>query len=129
MKVSILDDYMDTVGTLDVFTKLDAHDVTVWTDHVQDVDVLVERLADTEALVLIRERTPVSYTHLPDGTRVAVAGVVTHRQRPETARGITFVNLEDETGLVNVICSVAVSYTHLDVYKRQAQPVVGRGHL
>jgi D-3-phosphoglycerate dehydrogenase len=59
MKVSILDDYMDTVGTLDVFTTLDAHDVTVWTDHVQDVDVLVERLADTEALVLIRERTRV----------------------------------------------------------------------
>lgn len=49
MKVSILDDYMDTVGTLDVFTKLDAHDVTVWTDHVQDVDVLAERLVDTEA--------------------------------------------------------------------------------
>ena len=40
-----------------------------------------------------------------DGTRVLVAGVVTHRQRPATAGGTTFVNLEDETGLVNVICS------------------------
>jgi error-prone DNA polymerase len=47
-----------------------------------------------------------------DGTRVSVAGVVTHRQRPETARGITFVNLEDETGLVNVICSVGVWARH-----------------
>src|SRR5690606_35813364 len=41
---------------------------------------------------------------LPDGARVAVAGVVTHRQRPPTAGGVVFVNLEDETGLVNVIC-------------------------
>ncbi|HVM66281.1 MAG TPA: error-prone DNA polymerase, partial [Acidimicrobiales bacterium] len=37
--------------------------------------------------------------------RVAVAGIVTHRQRPATAQGTTFLNLEDETGLVNVICS------------------------
>ena len=42
---------------------------------------------------------------VPDGERVLVAGVVTHRQRPATASGTTFVNLEDETGLVNVICS------------------------
>ncbi|MBL8777006.1 MAG: error-prone DNA polymerase [Acidimicrobiales bacterium] len=42
---------------------------------------------------------------VPDGDRVLVAGVVTHRQRPATASGTTFVNLEDETGLVNVICS------------------------
>ena len=39
------------------------------------------------------------------GNRVTVAGVVTHRQRPATAQGITFLNLEDETGLINVICS------------------------
>jgi D-3-phosphoglycerate dehydrogenase len=59
VKVSILDDYMNTVRTLDVFAKLADHDVTVWTDHVQDVDVLSKRLADTEGLVLIRERTQV----------------------------------------------------------------------
>jgi D-3-phosphoglycerate dehydrogenase len=59
VKVSILDDYMDTVRTLDVFAKLADHHVTVWTDHVQDVDVLSKRLADTEGLVLIRERTQV----------------------------------------------------------------------
>ncbi len=50
---------MDTVRTLDVFAKLADHHVTVWTDHVQDVDVLSKRLADTEGLVLIRERTQV----------------------------------------------------------------------
>ena len=43
-----------------------------------------------------------------DGGKVTVGGVVTHRQRPATAEGITFVNLEDETGLVNVICSKGV---------------------
>jgi error-prone DNA polymerase len=41
----------------------------------------------------------------PAGPRVLVAGVVTHRQRPESAKGAVFLNLEDETGLVNVICS------------------------
>lgn len=40
------------------------------------------------------------------GTRVEVAGIVTHRQRPHTAAGITFINLEDETGLLNIVCSV-----------------------
>ncbi len=40
-----------------------------------------------------------------DGERVLVAGAVTHRQRPATAGGVTFLNLEDETGMVNVICS------------------------
>jgi D-3-phosphoglycerate dehydrogenase len=59
MRVSILDDYFDTLRTLSCFSRLDGHDVTVWTDHVQDVDILAERLADTEALVLIRERTEI----------------------------------------------------------------------
>lgn len=44
----------------------------------------------------------------PTGTRIEVAGLVTHRQRPATASGITFMNLEDEHGLVNVICSMGV---------------------
>jgi error-prone DNA polymerase len=45
---------------------------------------------------------------LPPETRVLVAGVVTHRQRPATAGGTTFINLEDETGFSNVICSPGV---------------------
>ena len=59
MKISILDDYHDTLRTLACFAKLGSHDVTVWNDHVQDVDTLAGRLADTEALVLIRERTQI----------------------------------------------------------------------
>ncbi len=57
MKITILDDYFDTVRTLDCFAKLNGHEVTIWNDHVQDVDRLAERLGDTEALALIRERT------------------------------------------------------------------------
>jgi D-3-phosphoglycerate dehydrogenase / 2-oxoglutarate reductase len=59
MKISILDDYFDTVRTLPSFAKLKGHDVTVWNDHVQDTDALAARLADTEVLVLIRERTKI----------------------------------------------------------------------
>jgi D-3-phosphoglycerate dehydrogenase len=59
MKISILDDYHDTVRTLPCFGKLAGHDVTVWNDHEQDVDRLAERLKDAEALVLIRERTKI----------------------------------------------------------------------
>ena len=59
MNITILDDYHDTVRTLACFRKLAGHHVTVWNDHTKDVDTLAERLADTEALVLIRERTPI----------------------------------------------------------------------
>jgi D-3-phosphoglycerate dehydrogenase / 2-oxoglutarate reductase len=59
MKVSILDDYHDTLRTLACFRKLDGHEVAIWNDHVQDVDALAGRLRATEALVLIRERTKI----------------------------------------------------------------------
>ena len=59
IKISVLDDYFDTIRTLDCFSKLAGHDVTIWNDHVQDVDALAERLRDAEALVLIRERTEI----------------------------------------------------------------------
>src|SRR5579863_819005 len=59
MKVSILDDYFDTLRTLPCFRKLGGHDVTVWTDHMQDTSKLTERLRDTEVLVLFRERTQI----------------------------------------------------------------------
>lgn len=40
------------------------------------------------------------------GKRIRCAGIVTHRQRPHTAKGVVFLSLEDETGIVNVICQV-----------------------
>jgi D-3-phosphoglycerate dehydrogenase len=59
MKISILDDYQNVVHTLKAYSKLAGHDVTIWNDHTKDNDKLAERLKDTEALVLIRERTPI----------------------------------------------------------------------
>ncbi|HXQ77177.1 MAG TPA: hypothetical protein VN797_03165, partial [Gemmatimonadaceae bacterium] len=59
MKVAILDDYHDTVRTLGAFRKVAGQEVRIFNDHVQDTDALAERLKDTEALVLIRERTQI----------------------------------------------------------------------
>jgi D-3-phosphoglycerate dehydrogenase len=59
MKISILDDYFDTLRTLPSFRKLDGHEVTVWNDHMQDTEALAARLKDAECLVLIRERTAI----------------------------------------------------------------------
>ncbi|MGI9364493.1 MAG: D-2-hydroxyacid dehydrogenase family protein [Rhizobiaceae bacterium] len=59
MKITILDDYFDTLRTLPCFEKLQDHDVIVWNDHVQDSASLASRLQDTDALVLFRERTKI----------------------------------------------------------------------
>lgn len=60
--------------------------------------------------------------------RVLVAGVVTHRQRPATASGVTFLNLEDETGMINVICTIGVWNRHRSV-GRNASAMIVRGTL
>lgn len=62
------------------------------------------------------------------GRRVAVAGVVTHRQRPGTAGGVTFLSLEDETGLLNVICSAGLWQKFRKV-ARTSRALVVRGRL
>src|SRR6478735_147381 len=53
-------------------------------------------------------RTAIDLHIVEHGTRVLVAGMVTHRQRPATASGVIFINLEDETGMINVICSIGL---------------------
>src|SRR2546428_543090 len=58
MNITILDDWQDTIRTLACFSKVAGHKVTIFDDHSKDVEVLAKRLADTEALCLIRERTP-----------------------------------------------------------------------
>jgi len=60
MKVHILDDWFDTLKTLPSYAGLTSHDVTIWNDHADDVDLLAERLADAEVLVLFRERTAIT---------------------------------------------------------------------
>ena len=72
--------------------------------------------------------TAAGLAQTPPGTRVLVGGVVTHRQRPATAEGTTFVNLEDETGLVNVICSKGVWARHRRV-ARSCPALLVRGRL
>jgi len=59
MRVAILDDYFDTLHALPCFAKLTPFDVSIWNDHVEEIDALAERLDDSEVLVLIRERTKV----------------------------------------------------------------------
>ncbi|MEL0112010.1 MAG: D-2-hydroxyacid dehydrogenase family protein [Rickettsiales bacterium] len=81
MKVAILDDYFDTLRTLDCFRKLDGHEVTVWTDHLQETEALAERLRETEALVLIRERTKIRtplLERLPDLKLISQRSVYPH---------------------------------------------------
>ncbi len=64
MTIVVLDDYFDTLRTLQCFRKLDGHAVTIWNDHTDDVDMLADRLQQAEALVLFRERTRISATLL-----------------------------------------------------------------
>jgi D-3-phosphoglycerate dehydrogenase / 2-oxoglutarate reductase len=81
MRIAILDDYFDTVRGLDCFAKLAGHEVTIWNDHVQDVDTLAQRLRDTEALVLIRERTQIRTAlleRLPDLKLISQRSVYPH---------------------------------------------------
>lgn len=59
MNITILDDYHDSLRTLQCFDKLQGHAVHAWNDHTKDTEVLAERLKDADALVLIRERTPI----------------------------------------------------------------------
>jgi len=62
------------------------------------------------------------------GRRIEVAGLVTHRQRPATASGITFLNLEDEYGVMNVICSVGVWNRYRRIL-RDSPALIARGML
>jgi D-3-phosphoglycerate dehydrogenase len=81
VKITILDDYADTVRTLACFDKLAAHDVMVWNDHLQETDPLAARLRDTEALVLIRERTEIRQPlleQLPRLTLISQRSVFPH---------------------------------------------------
>jgi error-prone DNA polymerase len=62
------------------------------------------------------------------GTRIRVGGIVTHRQRPATAGGVTFINLEDETGMLNVTCSPGLWQRYKRVARSSAALIV-RGRL
>jgi D-3-phosphoglycerate dehydrogenase / 2-oxoglutarate reductase len=89
LRISILDDYHDTLRTLPCFSKLEGHEVTIWNDHVQDVDALAERLRNAEALVLIRERTEIRtplLQRLPKLRLISQRSVYPHIDIDECAR-------------------------------------------
>jgi D-3-phosphoglycerate dehydrogenase len=96
MRVAILDDYHETLRTLECFAKLAAHEVKVWTDHVQDTDALAARLQDVEALILIRERTQIRaplLERLPNLRLISQRSVYPH------------IDIEACTRLGVVVCS------------------------
>ncbi len=92
MKITILDDTLDAIRHLACYEKLKGHDVKTWTDHTKDLDVLAGRLKDTEALVLIRERTPVRaplIERLPKLKLISQRSVYPHIDVPAcTRRGV-----------------------------------------
>ena len=96
MKIAILDDWFDTLRTLECFEKLAGHDVTVYTDHVQETDALAERLAGFDALVLIRERTEIRaplLERLPNLRLISQRSVYPH------------IDIDDCTRLGITVCS------------------------
>ena len=89
MKIHILDDWFDTLRNLPCFEKLSGHDVTVWNDHVEDVEQLASRLADAEALVLFRERTAITASlleRLPQLKLISQRSVYPHIDVPVCTR-------------------------------------------
>ena len=89
MNIAILDDYFDTIRSLKCFEKLSAHNVTIWNDHVQETDALAERLAETEVLVLIRERTRIQadlIERLPKLKLISQRSVYPHIDVPACTR-------------------------------------------
>ena len=92
MKITVLDDYQNLVRSLDAYKLVANHDVTIWNDHTKDEDALAERLKDTEALVLIRERTPIRaplIARLPKLKIISQRSVYPHIDVPAlTERGI-----------------------------------------
>lgn len=100
MKIAILDDYADVVRHLDCFKTLGGHQVTIFNDYVSDVDVLAARIQDAQALVLLRERTPIGEAlleRLPNLKLITQNGHVPH------------IDLEACTRHGVVVCSALTS--------------------
>lgn len=92
MRIAILDDYLEAVGSLRAFGRLAGHEAVVFTDREQDRDRLAERLAPFEALVLTRERTRIDAAlldRLPALRVISQTGVIPHIDVPAcTERGV-----------------------------------------
>ena len=96
----------------------------LWATHISpDLHPIqhVRELLTREGVLAVTDLAAVEH-----GTRVRVGGLITHRQRPATASGVTFLNLEDETGMLNVVCSVGV-WTRYSRVARNAAGMIIRG--
>jgi D-3-phosphoglycerate dehydrogenase / 2-oxoglutarate reductase len=101
VKITILDDVFDVLRTLPCFGKLAGHEVTIWNDHTQDTDTLAERLKDTEALVLIRERTRIEAAlveRLPKLRLISQRSVYPHIDVPACTRAGVIVSSNMHAG-------------------------------
>ncbi|WP_182174316.1 error-prone DNA polymerase [Flaviflexus equikiangi] len=94
-------------------------------------DVTRTGVSSTYPTVLVRDRlsqrgvlSVADILTAPIGTRLSVGGIVTHRQRPHTARGTLFLSIEDETGLLNVVCSAGLWARHRDIARRSRALIV-----
>lgn len=86
MHIVIPDDYQDAVRTLDCFSKLAGHEVTIYHDSVKDVDTLAERFREADALVLIRERTAITEALLARLPRLKLIS--------QTGRGMPHIDID-----------------------------------
>ncbi|MDO9456339.1 error-prone DNA polymerase, partial [Nocardioides sp.] len=98
----------------------------LWATGVSPERHPVEHLRDDLRRAGVRSIADLETTE--SGRRVHVGGLITHRQRPGTAMGVTFLNLEDETGMLNVVCSVGVMKVHRQAARNRVAVVI-RGTL
>lgn len=97
-----------------------------------EADLWSTGISLTHPVSLIRDQLKAAgVVAIGDGLRarkhnatITVAGIVTHRQRPETAHGVRFFNIEDETGIMNVILMPAVWEAHYEVARKAVGVVI-----
>lgn len=125
MKVHVLDDWHDTLRGLPSFAALAGHEVTVWTDPCTDPATLAARLAEAEALVLFRERTPITETllaQLPNLQLIAMRGAHPHVDVAACTRhGVLFCSDLSATGP-----SVATAELALGLLIASARDLLGQ---
>lgn len=114
--------------TLPGMTEVEETLADLWATRISPERHPIEHLRELLREAGVRAATdltgPVEGGGVAHGRRVHVAGLITHRQRPGTAQGITFLNLEDETGMLNVVCSVGVFTRHRHAARNRVAVVV-----
>ncbi|GAA0581650.1 error-prone DNA polymerase [Kribbella sandramycini] len=112
--------------TLPGMSDIETDMADLWSTSITTTSHPIERVrADLRAAGIL---SAAQLREVPDGARVRVAGVVTHRQRPATASGVTFMNLEDETGMANIVITKGCWRRHAAT-ARNATALIVRGRV